>query len=198
MDRYNRLAVLLVATFVLVAVAVTLLVASGASDPDFLPRDWFESELIGLAAYSGGSQAASVVVSVIIGALMLGVIFLEIGPLSAKQPVLQISRTPDGILTVEQGSVRLLAERTGIVNRNISSLRCSLRVTRRPVGAGPASIVISSYPRVIMGTALQEMRDDLQTRIRQTVEQVTGLTVERVNVARVRYDRGDESRLLGA
>ena len=62
--------------------------------------------------------------------------------------------------------------------------------------AVPASIVISCYPRVAFGTDVREIRDDLQGRVKDTVEKLTGLTVLRVNVAKVKYERGSTTRLL--
>jgi uncharacterized alkaline shock family protein YloU len=70
-------------------------------------------------------------------------------------------------------------------------------VRRRAIAGGPVSIAIACYPRVILGSNVQELGDDLQTRIKQSVEQLTGLTVLEVNVVRVRYDRGDGARLMG-
>ena len=74
---------------------------------------------------------------------------------------------------------------------------CRLRVRGRR-SAIPASIIIVCYPRVILGSNVQEIRDDLQTRVKEAVENLTGLTVLQVNVARVRYERGDSPRLMGA
>ena len=63
---------------------------------------------------------------------------------------------------------------------------------------GAASIVIACYPQVLLGTDLQELRDDLQARIKDVVERLTGLSVERINVVRVRYDRTEDRRLMGS
>ena len=212
MDLWNRLAISLIALFVLVGAVVTLLVAAEALDPDFLPGgtaeveldggassdSWFEPQLQGVADYSGSAQAITVAVSVAVALAMLAVVLLEILPVIRRPGALQISSTPEGALTIQLSSVRLLAEKTGISNRNISSLRCRLRVRRRPPAGGPASISIVCYPRLLLGSDVQEVRDDLQARVKEAVERLTGLAVIQVNVVRVRYDRGESRQLIGA
>jgi len=106
-----------------------------------------------------------------------------------------ISDTQKGSLSMEEDSVRYLAERTGTSNRQVVSLRCRVQV-RGKRSATPASIVISCYPRVAFGADFRKVRDDLQVRIKETVEELTGLTVLRVNVAKVKYERGKPTRLL--
>jgi hypothetical protein len=205
MDLWNRISISLIAAFLVVAAIVTLLAATEAVDPDFLPggsgsNAWFYSQLNGLADFDGTGQAITVGVTIAVAVVMVAVIILEIPPVlrGRSASALQISTTPEGILTIDASSVRLLAERTGIVNRNISSLKCRLGVRGKPTAGGPTSIVIFCHPRVILGSNVPEVRDDLQTRIKEIVQNLTGITVLRVHVMRVRYDRTDNSRLMGA
>ncbi len=202
MDLWNRLFVSLVAMFLMAGAIVTLLVAANAVAPDFLPggsgdQAWFYSELRGVDRFGGAGQTVTIVASIAVGLVMLAVFFLELISLRRKPALLPISSTSNGVLNIEESSVRLLAERVGASNRNVSSLRCRLRKGRRPPVGGPASITISCYPRVVLGSNVPEVRDDLQTRIKDAVQQLTGLNVLQVNVMRVRYDRADDSRLLG-
>ena len=202
MDLWNRLIVSLVALFLLAGAIVTLLVATNAVAPDFLPggaedQAWFYSELRGVDRFGGTGQAVTIVVVVVVGLVMLALPFLELISLRSKPALLAISSASHGALNIEESSVRLLAERVGISNRNITSLRCRLRRGRRPPVGGPASITISCYPRMVLGSNVPDMRDDLQTRIKDAVQQLTGLNVLQVNVMRVRYDRDNDSRLLG-
>ena len=197
MDLWNRASVSLVALLVLTAAIVTLLVGTDAIDPDFLPRGWFEPQLQDLADYSGSDLVIAIVVVIVVAIGMLAVLALEAKPLG-RRGALPISSTEEGALTINADSVRLLAEKTGLSNGNLSSLRCRLRVSRRrPVG-GPASIIVECHPKLILGSNVQEVRDDLQTRIKDAVGQLTGLTVMRVNVRGVRYDKGEGPRLIGA
>jgi hypothetical protein len=207
MNHWNRVAISLVGLLVVVAAIVTLLAAAGVTDPDFLPGGtaempsdaWFYHQLKGLDDFSGTGQAVSIVVPIVVGILMLGLLFFELRPILVRRPqLLQVSSSVAGVLTVEAASVRLLAERTGISNRQIGSLRCRLRVRSRPATGGPASITITCHPRLVLGSDLREVRDDLQTRIKEAVERLTGLTVMQVNVAGAKYDRGDDNRLIAS
>ena len=203
MSGFNRAAVSLVALLLIAGAVVTLLVILEAVDPDFLPggsssEAWFYDQLLGLSEFTGADQAVTVAVSIVVGLFALALFALEIRPLLPRTPEsLQISAGDRGVSTVHVDSIRLLAERTGSTNRNVNSIRCRLRVTRRPAGGGPATVNIACYPRVQLGSDLPEIRDDLQLRVKEVVEQLTGLTVSRVHVARIKYDRNGDSRLLG-
>ena len=202
MDRWNRASIALISLLVLVAAIVTVLAATEAIDADFLPGEgreaWFYAELQGLADFTGGAQAVTIGVSIAVAVVMLGLFLLEIRHLRRREVQLPISATAEGFLTIEASSVRLLAERTGIINRNVSSLRCRLGIRRRPPTGDAASIVIECYPRLLLGSDVQEVRDDLQTRIKNTVQRLTGLVVLQVNVVRVRYEKDSETRLIGS
>ena len=197
MNQWNRVAISLIALFLFVAAIVTLLVAAEAVDPDFLPDSWFEDELRGLANFDNTGKIISIVAVVAVAIAMVAVIYIEALPLMSGPDTLQISDTPEGAMNIEASSVRLLAERVGSSNRNIDSLHCRIRARGRPLGGGASSISITCYPRVILGSDVREIRDDLQTRIKQSVQNLTGLTVLRVHVVRVRYHRDDSSRLMG-
>ena len=206
MDRVNRIAVSLGAVFIIVSAIITLLVAAGAVNYWFLPggsdvesesNAWFEPQLRGLAEFQGGGEVAAIVVPIVIIVLMAALLFFQFKPgTGRREPGLPISVTDLGRLNVEADSIRLLAERTGAANRNVVDLRCRLAARRTKPPTVPASIVIACYPQVVMGADIKELRDDLQTRIKEVVERLTGLQVERVNVSRVRYDRGQERRLM--
>jgi uncharacterized alkaline shock family protein YloU len=209
MDHWNKLIASLVAILVIVAAVVTLVVAAGWVDAGFLPgggdyefdsaAGWFDRELLGLAGLDGSAQIISMVVPVVVGLAMLMTLVRQFrGSFRRRETLLPVSSTDQGTLNIEASSVRLLAERTGSVNRNITALRCRLGVRRGAHSLGAASIVIACYPQVLLGTDLQELRDDLQARIKDVVERLTGLSVERINVVRVRYDRTEDRRLMGS
>ena len=201
MDPWNRLVVILVALLVVVGATVTVLVSADAVDPDFLPSGssdeaWFDNELSGVADLDGAKQTIAIVLPVVAGIAALALLALQLRSIRRGPLSLQISSSQEGGLTMEATSVRLLAERTALINRNINDIRCGIRVTRRPAGDGPASIVIACYPRVNLGGNIKEIRDDLQLRIKDVVERLTGLAVQRVNIVKVRYDRNDDRKLV--
>ena len=207
MGLWNRLAVSLVSLFLIIAAVVTLLVATEAVPPDFLPggvvadglvseESWFQSELEDLASYEGSARVISMAISIAVAAVMLLVLLAE-WRVGQKTMSLLISVTGEGGLSIEEDSVRYLAERTGQSNRNVTRLRCGVRIQGRR-NVAPARVIITCYPRVILGSNVQEIRDDLQQRVKDSVESLTGLLVDRVDVARVRYERSDSSKLMGA
>ena len=207
MGLWNRLAVSLVSLFLIIAAVVTLLVATEAVPPDFLPggvvadrlvseESWFQSELEDLASYEGSARVISMAISIAVAAVMLLVLLAE-WRVGQKTMSLLISVTGEGGLSIEEDSVRYLAERTGQSNRNVTRLRCGVRIQGRR-NVAPARVIITCYPRVVLGSNVQEIRDDLQQRVKDSVESLTGLLVDRVDVARVRYERSDSSKLMGA
>lgn len=206
MGPWNRLIVSLLALFFIAASMVTLLVATGAVAPDFLPGggiseagalqpSWFQRQLTDLGAYEGPARVTAIAVAIAVAALMLAVLTMEVG-WGQKTVSLLISITGEGGLSVEEESVRYLAERTGLSNRQITSMRCRVDVRGRRT-LTPARIIVTCYPKVSLGCNIQEIRDDLQQRVKDTVEDLTGLQVIRVDVARVRYERTDAAKLIG-
>ncbi|MBM3925040.1 MAG: Asp23/Gls24 family envelope stress response protein [SAR202 cluster bacterium] len=197
LDRLNRLIVVLAALLALAGAVVIVLVAIEAADPDFLPNAWFQPQLQGIRDFDGGALATTLLISLAVGAVMLYLIYNELKPKERHGRPLTISNSPDGDLTIDEDSVRYLAEKTGAANRQVSFMDCRVRSYgngRR--GHVPTVVAIDCYPKVAFGANLQEVRDDLQFRIRDTVEKLTGLTVASVTVDRVRYQRGDGSRLV--
>lgn len=202
LHRWNRAIVAFVALFVLTGAIIVLLVTADAIAPDFLPGgsgdpstgSWFQPQLESLADLTGGDQIVPIAISFIVILAMLRLATIEVRS-ERRSRALMVSSGQEGDLTIEEESVRYLAERTGRTNSQITSLRCRLRV-RGKRSATPASIEISCYPRVALGTDVQQIRDDLQSRVKDTVGKLTGLTILRVNVARVKYERNDNVRLM--
>ena len=205
MGLWNRITASLLALFLIAAALVTLLVATGALGPDFLPgggvdgagvqqESWFQAELEDLVAYQGAAEVIAVSIAIAVGAAMVALLIAELG-VGQRAVSLLISITGDGGLSVEEESVRYLAERTGLSNRQITSIKARVHVQgRRSV---PARVIVTCYPRVALGSNIQEIRDDLQQRVKDTIEALTGLQVIRVDVARVRYERSDAAKLMG-
>lgn len=204
MDGLNRAVTFLVALLTLVAAIVVLLVITTAVGPDFFPGGsvqspsdaWFYAQLNGLADFGGADKTIAVVVTAVVAVFMLGLLVITAVPVLRRgQGSLLVSSAADGVTSVEVSSIRLLAERTGAVNRCVRSIHCRIGVKSRVSELGSASILIECYPRVSLGSDLREVRDDLQTRIKQVVEKLTGLTVLQVHVMQIKFDKGEDSRL---
>ena len=206
MNRINRSLVSLVALFLVVSAVVTVLVAADALEYRFLPGDsaedetssaWFESELRGLAEAGWPEKTVSIVAAIAVIGLMLGLLALQAkGGTQPRGTPLLVSSTDLGVFNIDPASVRLLVERTGSYNRDIVDIRCSLRLARKTLPPGPDRVVISCHPVITLGSDAQAVRDDLQARVKEVVERLTGLEVQRVNITRVRYDQGQETRLI--
>ena len=207
MGLWNRIVTSLLALFVIVAAIVTLLVATEAVAPNFLPGgsyspegavlqpSWFQPQLEDLADYRGPAKVTTIAISIAVAASMLAVLVMELGA-GQRAISLIISIAGDGGLSIDEDSVRYLAERTGLSNRQVVALKCRVQVQGRR-SLAPARITITCFPRVNLGSNVQEVRDDLNQRIKDTVEELTGLQVLRVDVARVRYERADTTKLMG-
>jgi hypothetical protein len=206
MNRINRFLVSLVALFLVVSAVVTVLVAADALEYRFLPgasaedeaaSTWFESELRGLAESGGAEKTVSIAAALAVIAAMLGLLALQAkGGTQRRGTPLLVSSTDLGVFNIDPASVRLLVERTGSYNRDIVDIRCGLHLARKTLSPGPDRVVISCHPVITLGSDAQAVRDDLQARVKEVVERLTGLEVQRVNITRVRYDQGQETRLI--
>ena len=221
MDSINRLLVSLAAMVVIALFVVTILVATGALDYRFLPwglagaegygdygallgviesesyNAWFESELRGLALLGQPWKAISIAAALVgIGLMLLFLAFQVRGGGRRRETPLLISSTDLGLLSVDPASIRTLVEHTGTANRSVVDLRCRLSVRRKTPPGGPDRITISCQPRLEMGADLREVRDDVQSRVKEMVERLTGLEVDRVHITRVRYERLPDHRLI--
>ena len=170
---------------------------SGELFPYDISGSWFESELRGLAELGWVGKTVSIASALAVIALALVLLALQVkaGMQRGARPLL-VSSSELGVFNIDPASVRLLAETTGAYNRNVVDLRCNIHLPRKTVPPGPARIVIYCHPLIVLGADVQEVRDDLQARIKEVVERLSGLEVERVNVTRARYDQGQEDRLI--
>lgn len=201
MNRINRLVAVILFSIVTVGAVASILVFSGAMDPFIVPNvEEIISATHGLPLeFQLWERLVAIVSSVIVAAVLIALIIMELTP-SKSAKSLQISSTLQGLATVNANSIEILAERTGLSNRSVTSLRCRVhpekQATDKPPGA-PAAIIIDCHPRLVMGSNAQEAIEDLQERIVASIQQLTGLTVVQVNVVNVKYESGEASRLMG-
>lgn len=184
MHIFNRVVVVIVGLVILAAAVITLLVATGASAPDIVP--WFESQLQRVADATGGGAAAIIAVSVIIALGMVALVFFELRPLRRPVPLL-ISSTEQGIATIDKESVCVLAERTAATVTNVHDVKCS-------VGERAGGLRISCLASVALGSNIPEVSAELQSKIKEAVERLTGLPVAQVDV-KTKYEPLEAKRL---
>lgn len=201
MKQLNRFISLLTCLIVLICSILSIFVITQLLPPDILPggsvnpptASWFQPQLEALADSTRTNSLTNIAIFSISGLVSLFILILELKSPS-KTKSLVISSAPEGDLTIEEDSVRYLVEKTGTNNRDIISMRCKVKIERRTPNI-PYTISINCSPKITLGSNVQAVRDDLQTRVKNKVETLTGLIVHKVNVPRVKYDRGTTSRL---
>ena len=201
MKQLNRLISLLTCLIVLICSIISIFVITQLFPPDILPggsvnpptASWFQPQLEALADSTRTNSLTNIAIFSIAGLVSLFVLILELkSPNKTKSLV--ISSAPEGDLTIEEDSIRYLVEKTGTTSRDIISMRCKVKIERRTPNI-PYTISINCSPKITLGSNVQAVRDDLQIRVKNKVETLTGLIVHKVNVPRVKYDRGTTSRL---
>jgi hypothetical protein len=186
MSVFNRLVVVIIAVVILGGAVTTLLVAAGAVAPDVLPFGWFQSQLVMVADATGGGLAAIIALGVVIALGMIGLLYVELVP-SGMPASLLISSGENGIITIDAASVCVLAEHTAANARGVHRARCRLKQS----GGG---LLISCQVSLALGSGILEIGVDLRSRIKEVVEQLTGLSVAQVDI-RTKYEQGKAKRL---
>ena len=186
MSVVNRVIVVIIALVVFAGAVINLLVATDVYGADVLPYGWFESQLESTADSSGGTAAAHIAISVLITLGMVVLLAFEF--VTPRRPLLLlISSTEEGIATIERESVCELAEKTASTIRAVSDIKCSVR--RKAAG-----LAISCCPVLTLGSNIPEVSAELQNKIKEAVEQLTGLPVAEVDI-KAKYERAEARRL---
>lgn len=186
MSVLNRIIVSMVALVLAAISIIGILVTVNAVSPDVMPTDWFDVPFERAADTTGGKEVAIIVVCVLIALLMVGLLFAELIRLK-KHVIVNISSTEAGIVTVDRDSIILLAEKTALGAHNVSVATCNVVET----GLG---LIISCRAYVALGSSIPDVSKEVQEKIREAVEQLTGLTVSEVNVT-TRYAKAETKRL---
>ena len=100
------------------------------------------------------------------------------------KPVLfLLSSTDHGIATIDKNSICDLAESTALTFHNVRDVIC--KVGKQ----GPDFMMVSCKATLALGTNMPEITAELQSKIKESVEELTGLTVLQVNV-KSKYESG--------
>lgn len=184
MTVFNRSVMVVVALVLLAGALVTLLVATGATAPD--GYGWFSFILQKAADADGAGLAATIVLAVIIALGMLALLFFELA-LSRPPVPLLISSSEEGVTTINQESVCVLAEKTAATIHNVRDVHCS-------VGDKVGGLVISCQAIVSLASNVPEVCTELQGKVKEDIEKLTGLPVAQINV-KTKYESSDAKRL---
>lgn len=185
--------VVMIISLVIFAIAViVLLVAIDVACPCLLASDWFEGELERVDAATGGEAAAIIAICVLVALAMITLMLVELVSfrrlVSLRRPVFfLISSTEEGIAAVDKESICQLAETTVTTFHNIRDVKCKVREKANV-------LAISCRIRVALGTNIPELSTELQTKIKDSVERLTGLEVGQVDV-KSRYESAKSKRL---
>jgi uncharacterized alkaline shock family protein YloU/type IV secretory pathway VirB2 component (pilin) len=179
MSILNRVIVVVIALVILAGAVITCLVASHVSTPDILPYGWVESQLQRVADANRGTVAGIITISVVIALGMIVILLFEFIPLS-KPATLLISSTEKGVTTIDVDSVCILAEHAGATIHDVRDVKSKVRES-----AG--GLLISCRTSVALGSNLLELEAESRSRIRETVEQLTGLPVAQVDI-KIKYE----------
>lgn len=173
-----------VALLILVGAVITSLVAAGASTPDIFP--YFEAQLQAIAEATGSTAVIIIVTSVLVALAMLAIFIVELNPLREPRPIL-VSSTEEGSVTIDLNSICVLAEKTASLIHNVQHVKCYTKETS-------GGLIISCRPSVLLGTNLVEVGTELQSSIKESVEELTGLSVAHVNI-KIKYQPVEARRL---
>jgi len=184
MAVFNRLVVIVVALVLLVGSVITLLVAAGATAPDSYGGLDFILQKIDDA--TGASVAAIIVASIIIAIGSVAVLIFEIG-LSRHPTPLLISSSEEGVTTIQQDSVCILAEKTAATVHNVRDVHCT-------IGEKAGGLVIICRANVSLASNVPEVCAELQSKVKGEDEKLTGLPVAQIDV-KTKYESADAKRL---
>jgi len=203
MSVFNRLILIIIGIVLLAGAAITLLVANGLITPELLPGGLFKAQLQNIADASGDSLATIIRVSIIVaicGVALLVLEFITIGKPSPsvvqssseedvittnfkalrKQDLLVINSTEKGTTSIDVESLCDLAENVGITVQNVHRFDSK-------IGKNSDGLLISSRAVAALGSDAIEVGAKLRSRVTEAIEQLTGLTVAKINI-KVVYD----------
>ena len=184
MTAFNRTVVVVVALVLLAGSIITLLVATGATSPD--SYGWFNFILQKAADATGGALAAVIAVAVVIALLSIAVVLIELA--LPRQPApLMIGSSQEGITTINRESVCVLAEKTAAAVQNVRDVDCI-------VSEKEGGLVITCQARVSLASNVPELCAELQGKIKDAVETLTGLPVAQIDI-KTKYESADARRL---
>ena len=170
---FNRVLAAVAALAVLAMAVITVGVAIQVWPSDIL-MGWFQPQLQLAAAAPGTTRVAIIALGSIAAVGMLALLLADILPLR-EDVVHTLSVTEKGTATIDNDSLCLLAERTGETVHGVRDVRCMIQ--ERQDG-----LKVRCHTSVALGASLLEINPEMKSKIRESVQQLTGLTVARVDI----------------
>ena len=211
MNIFNRAILILLGLVVLAGAVVVLLVSAGIIMPDLLPCGVLVPYLQNIADASGSNAAINMIVSVIVAVCMIALIIFELTPAGRKpapsvidttdnditttfralnkHDILVISSTEKGTTSIDVESLCDLVENVGVTVHGVNRFDCRM-------GRSPEGLLLSCRAIVVLGSNVVEVAAKSRSRVTDAIEQLTGLTVARVDI-KIMYDKSKkETELL--
>lgn len=210
MNIFNRIILIVIGVIVLVGAILVLLVSAGAVSPGLLVGENILPCLQNAAAASGAVRVVNIVISAVIALTMVLLIVFEIA-LAAKKPaplvigmsdnitlpagkalnkqdILVISSTEKGTTSIDVQSLCDLVENVGDTVNGVHRFDCK-------IGKGQEGMLLYCRALAALGSNAVEVADRSRKRVIDAVEQLTGLTVDRVDI-KVVYDKAKKQAEL--
>jgi hypothetical protein len=173
-DAFNRVAMLALAVLAFVCAVVCILVMADAIGPRTAPAGWLRDGLRSLDAETGDDKTMAIAIAAVVAAGSLLLAALELRPLWHKERYVMVDAGGESF-ALNPTAIEHIVEREGTRVRGVQAVRPQLKRN----GSG---LEIDVDATIQPATALPDTGETLQTRVRQAVEQMTGLPVSHVNV----------------
>lgn len=172
-SAFNRLIVILFALAILAGAIITIGVAVNMWPSDIL-LGWFKPQLELAADSPFSTRVAIVALSAIVGTAMIGLLITEAVP-PGTSIIHTLSVTDEGTASIENDSLCLLAERTAETVHGVNDVHCYIREHNN-------GLVVRGRATVALGDNLLEITPEMKSKIREGIEQLTGLKVKTINI----------------
>ena len=184
-SAFNRIVVTVAALVLLAGAVITIGVATQAWPPDLL-IGWFQPQLEIAADATGGTRLAIIALSVVVIVGMAALLIAEIVPLRTTR-IHTLSTSDKGTATIENDSLCLLAERTAEAIHGVNDVQCFIREDE-------PGLHVLCRAQVVLGTNLLEVNPEMKAKVREALQQLTGLAVSQVDV-RFKYHSDRRGRV---
>jgi len=175
MDAFNRLLLVVLALAVLASAVVIFLVAADIAKPSAVaPDGWLQDQLREIDQLRGDSKAASIASAVAAGAVAVMLLILE-SLVALRVERLVVADIGGKDFGIYHDSIKLLVERAGGEIEGVRAVRPALRRT-------PEGLRITCLAMLDPSANMPEVGAELQTKVKDAVEGMAGVTVAEVRV----------------
>ncbi len=156
-----------------------LLVTLRAVPPDFLPHAWWSGQLERFIQIRGGDSAIAIGLSIVVALGMIALLVFETLPRWDRYRLL-ISSDERGSITIHPESICLLADYIGLTIHDV-------RHIGNNIASASDGLVVKSKSVIALGANLPQVGAELQSRIKEAIEESTSLPVSQV-IVNARYE----------